>query len=317
VVAAAPVRVLQLQIAAIYLVAFLTKTGETWRDGSAVERVLAASDWARGLGPWLGGHPGWCRALTYATLVVEGAFAPLVLLPLLVPAQWASWLRWSALAAGLALHLGIFFTMRIGVFSLVMPLSYLAFLAVPPLTIPTAGPPPSSPPHTPPGMTLALLAGFGLVMTGQVANLVDRALPRALAAPLELFGLRQDWRMFAPNAPTEDVRFVAPGRFVDGHVADLTTTSLAGLGQHRGFVYSRWHRLRNALANHPPRLLQALGRFACAREPGLVSFELWAEVTPVVLGDARRPPRRELRLRQECTPNGEAPGEAPSAGPQR
>ena len=31
-----PVRVLQLQIASIYLFAFLTKTGPSWRDGSAI-----------------------------------------------------------------------------------------------------------------------------------------------------------------------------------------------------------------------------------------------------------------------------------------
>jgi hypothetical protein len=299
-VPATPVRLLQLQIAAIYLFAFVTKTGTGWRDGTAVQRVLMASDWARGLGPWVAQHPAWCRALTWATLVIEGAFAPLVLLPV-------RRLRWLALGAGLALHAGIFWTMRIGVFSLVMPLSYLAFVAHPVSGLPAPPAPPAEPgpPSTPAPLAIGLLALFGLIVAGQLCNLGGAAFPRPLAAPLELLGLRQDWRMFAPDAPAMNVTFSAPGQFADGHRADLLTTSLAGLGQHQGFRYSRWHRLRNALVGQPTLLLQALGRFTCRREPDLVAFELWATLTPVAPGAAPpEAPGSQRRLRQTCQPGG-------------
>src|SRR5262249_40457705 len=68
-------RMLQLQVALIYLTTFLAKSGSTWREGSAVLYALASSDWGRGLGPALAAHPALCRALTWGTLAFEGSFA--------------------------------------------------------------------------------------------------------------------------------------------------------------------------------------------------------------------------------------------------
>ena len=63
--------------------------------------------------------------LTRATLVIEAA------IPLLVFSPFRTNLtRTIAIAGGVALHLGIFLTMRVGIFSQVMPLSYLAFVPI-------------------------------------------------------------------------------------------------------------------------------------------------------------------------------------------
>src|SRR6185369_10928911 len=107
-VPAIAVRCLQVQIAIIYLFTFLAKTGVTWRDGTAVLLVLENPQWSRGLGPLVARSPGLCKALSRATLVVEGVF------PLLVFSPWRPRLaRAAAIVLGTALHLGIFLTIRV------------------------------------------------------------------------------------------------------------------------------------------------------------------------------------------------------------
>ena len=314
-----PVLVLQLQIASIYLFAFLTKTGPSWRDGSAIWRALNTSDWARGAGHWLGTQPTLCRLLSHATLAFEAGFAPLVFWRTGWPA------RALALGLGLAIHLGIFFTMRVGIFSPVMVISYLAF--VPGTWLAGMGraaaaldhrrraraaptPPPG---RESPAIKPALLAVFGVILAGQLSALFPAAAPAFLTRALSGLGLRQDWRMFAPDAPALEVRFTAPGVLADGRAVELTEagSTLAPLGQQHGFRYSRWHRLRNSLAADTPALLAALGRFTCAQNradagrPALSSFELRAHVRGVHLHpeQAPPPPGDQLRLRQSCFPD--------------
>src|SRR5438270_861036 len=64
-VPAASLRCLQLQVALIYAVTFLAKSGPSWRDGAAVHRAIGSSDWARGTAPLLAQHPDLCAALTW------------------------------------------------------------------------------------------------------------------------------------------------------------------------------------------------------------------------------------------------------------
>lgn len=304
-----PVHLLQLQIATVYLFAYLGKTGPAWRDGSAIWLALTTSDWARGAGPWLASHPAWCRCLSYLTLGIEAAFAPLVFWP---RARQRRRLRALILAAGLVLHIGIFCTMRVGIFSQVMVLSYLAFVPaawldrfIAPVAhgsiadaAAVAGPGES--PH----LTAALLAAFALILSGQVATIVAGAPPRPLARTLEFIGMRQDWRVFAPDAPHLDIGFTAPGILANGQPIDLTKTILAPLTPQHAFRYTRWHRLRNMLATNPADLLLALGRYTCRRQadndPPLQSFELHAHIQDRAAPNT--PPRDELRLRQTCTP---------------
>ena len=72
---------------------------------------MSDSDWGRGLGPLLAAHPALCRLLTRATLVIEAA------IPLLVFSPFRTNLtRTIAIAGGVALHMGIFLTMRVRIF---------------------------------------------------------------------------------------------------------------------------------------------------------------------------------------------------------
>jgi hypothetical protein len=300
-----PVLLLQLQIALVYIFAFLGKSGPGWRDGSAVLLALTTSDWARGAGPWLATHPLLCRGLTFATLIIEAAFAPMVLWPF---RSGRHHLRAVALAAGVALHAGIYLTMRVGNFSQAMILSYLAFVPgawldrlIPRLAAQgfddASAPPPPAPLaiRSPRGFALAAL--FAVVLAGQLTAVVLDGIPRPLAATLEAIGMRQDWRVFAPDAPRIDVTFTAPGQLTNGEAVELTQSTLAQLAPQRGFRYSRWHRLRNMLVLAPPELASALGRYVCRRHDGLAHFDLIAHIQ-----SPTAPPQTQLRLEQTCAP---------------
>jgi hypothetical protein len=333
-VPAGPLRMLQLQVALVYLFTFLAKSGPTWWGGHAVGLAVTSADWGRGLGPLLARHSGVCAALTYATLAIEAAF------PLLALSPWRPGLtRAVAIGAGLALHGGIFLTMRVGVFSQVMPASYLLFVR--PSWIDAAAArlgaivrrgrpapraePPVAPPHAPDAdaasdararrrsavLVAVLGAQLALILGEQLARAAAVPLPAPIAWQLALVGQRQNWGMFAPDAPTLDVTWQAPGVLRDGTRVDLTHDVARGLNERSGFRYSRWHRLRNMMILQPRELLQTVGRYLCrradgeGRAPPLERFELRARIEP------RFPPgptRTEVALRQACGAGGASGG---------
>lgn len=331
-VPAAGFRMLQLQVAYIYLFTFLVKTGSSWRDGTAVYRAIVSNDWGRGFAPILAQHPRVCAALTWATLAIEGAFPLLVLCPFRPHAT-----RAVAIVAGTALHAGIYFNMRIGIFSQVMPASYLVF--VPPSWIDgvigwvarrRGRPPPAAAAAAAADAVVAALAErqrrwaplvlallgaqLGVIVMEPIWRRTGVRVPRALMAELELIGGQQNWRMFSPNAPVIDVAWRAPGLLSDGTAVELTEVLIPGLGSHRRFAYSRWHRMRESLAQKPSSVLLPLGRYICRRYNGrqrgarLVRFALVASVRPTLSAE---PPRQKQVFEQDCTP---APAPAPGQG---
>lgn len=114
-------RLLQLQVSAVYLFSVLAKLhGTSWQDGSAVGRALQLEDLQRFVVPFPVATSVTVSALlTYGTLVVE-AF--------LVVGLWLPRARWWAMGAGVSIHLGIEATLLIGWFSLTVIACYLAFV---------------------------------------------------------------------------------------------------------------------------------------------------------------------------------------------
>jgi hypothetical protein len=299
---APPVRMLQLQVALIYLATFLAKRGETWWTGEAVRLALTSGDWGRGLARVVAADPRLCRLLTYAILAVEGAFAPLVLFPVAT-----AWTRAAALGAGAALHLGIFLCLRVGIFSLVMPVSYLAL--VPSVWVnriaPGWRPPERGPDPDPPLSDRVRLCGLGLlfaaVVVGQATALVDWTLPASIERGLGLFSGHQDWSMFAPAAPRATTRWSARGELADGRAVDLTDTAVPELRPQTAWRYSRWLRVREELGRQPEGLLAAMGRYLCRRggEQGYPAPLLRVELRGLVVGGAAQA-GTEIVVRQSC-----------------
>jgi hypothetical protein len=321
VVPAFPFRAVQIQIALVYLITFVAKSGEGWREGTAVYQAVSNSDWGRGLGPLLASRPALCRALTWMTLAIEAAF------PVLVFSPWRTKLaRTLAIAGGLALHTGIFLTMRVGIFSQVMPLSYLAFVPISWIDAgqaalaraatrwrPTAGPRAAGHPVRPSSRVWAraaamvVAAQLALIGVDQVLRFARARPPRILTAELTLVSQRQNWTMFAPDAPRVDITWRLPGVLTDGSHEELTEIVMPELVSRGGFLYSRWHRLRNSLSTNPPDLLWPFGRYVCRRwrlhhpeaATRLAQFELIARVRPLV-PSASAEAREQVHYRQTC-----------------
>ncbi|MCH8003359.1 MAG: HTTM domain-containing protein [Nanoarchaeota archaeon] len=114
-----PRRLIQIQLAIVYIFAFLPKTGTTWRDGTAVYYFLANPQFARFNLEFLGNYIFLVMLMTYATLLIE------LLFPILV---WFKTTRKYMLIAGILLHSSILFASNITFFSLIMIVAHLAFI---------------------------------------------------------------------------------------------------------------------------------------------------------------------------------------------
>lgn len=119
------VAALQIQLCVIYLFNALNKTGETWRDGSAVHYMLHQARIVTPLGIWVREHApsAALRALAYGTLVVEYAIPILIVMPWLRP-----WTRRLAIFLIWSLHASIAALANLGVFSPAMMVFALCLL---------------------------------------------------------------------------------------------------------------------------------------------------------------------------------------------
>lgn len=113
---------LLLQWSVIYFFNCVHKSGEGWRNGSAIYWFLHQDRIVTWVGVWVRDHVPFAvlALLTRATLVVEGMLA----LVLLVPFGYR-WLRRCAFLLALALHGNIALLSRLGPFSYVMVLFFL------------------------------------------------------------------------------------------------------------------------------------------------------------------------------------------------
>jgi len=103
-----------MQLAVIYCFNTVNKNGETWRDGTAVYYLVHQERIVTWLGTWAReALPLWVfQALTYLTLVVEGA------LPLLLLSPWGRpWTRRLAFVCVIGLHTGMALMSNLGLFS--------------------------------------------------------------------------------------------------------------------------------------------------------------------------------------------------------
>lgn len=118
-----PLRLARLQVAVVYLATAIWKLqGRDWGNGTAVYWVLQDPQYQRiGVDGILATRlgQGLATGATWGTLVLEFALPVLLLDP--------RRRRWGLLLGAL-LHLGIWASMRIGLFSPLMLVSYLAFV---------------------------------------------------------------------------------------------------------------------------------------------------------------------------------------------
>jgi hypothetical protein len=113
-------RLIQVQISLLYLATVWAKLrGSTWPDGTAVGYAFRLEDLTRFPLPDLGQWLALTNALTWGALAIELSVGVLV---------WNRRLRPWVLLAGVCLHLGIEYRLRVGFFSWAVLVGYLAFL---------------------------------------------------------------------------------------------------------------------------------------------------------------------------------------------
>lgn len=117
-ISAWPVNLLKLQVAAVYCQTFWSKLeGPSWWDGTAVYYALRLEEFYRFAEPidqlW------FYKLATWSGLLVELSLWTLI---------WIREFRYWVLLAGIALHLGIEYTMNIPLFEYVMISSFILFV---------------------------------------------------------------------------------------------------------------------------------------------------------------------------------------------
>jgi predicted DCC family thiol-disulfide oxidoreductase YuxK len=114
-----------LQWSAIYFFNAVHKSGEGWRDGSALHWFWHQDRIVTQLGVFARNHaPVWSISLlTYTTLAVEHVLGVILLLPLA-----RTWTRRIALLLAIGLHGGIALSSRLGPFSYVMTMFFVLLL---------------------------------------------------------------------------------------------------------------------------------------------------------------------------------------------
>ncbi|HET8931892.1 MAG TPA: HTTM domain-containing protein [Polyangiales bacterium] len=246
---------LTVQLAVIYFFNTVHKDGPTWREGTAVYWLVHQERIVTWLGYWARESlPLWAfQALTYVTLVVEGA------LPLLILSPWGRpWTRRIALLSIFGLHTGMALMSNLGLFSPVMMVYALCFVetsdwewwarsrlrARPAVQRAIAACHRSSvravelfglqrtaaaPSVRRACYWLGELTVLALIMLAISQVLVEnRAIPaplrieqpRFVRGAIEYLRLNQGWSMFAPDAPMSDLFVVIDAVTSDGRHID-------------------------------------------------------------------------------------------------
>jgi predicted DCC family thiol-disulfide oxidoreductase YuxK len=114
-----------LQWSVIYFFNAVQKSGEAWRDGTALHWFWHQDRMVTKIGVFAREHAplSLIQTLTYGALVVEWVLAFILLVPF-----WQTWTRRGALLLAIGLHGGIALTSRLGPFSYVMAMFFVILL---------------------------------------------------------------------------------------------------------------------------------------------------------------------------------------------
>ncbi len=114
---------IMLQFVAMYIFSGIAKWNDTWLSGDAVYLAMQLDMYVKPVGRALLHWPQLCFLLSFATLLLE-LLGPLLLFMPLGNRFW----RYAMLLAFGSLHLGIWLTMSIGIFSAVAMMGWFIFL---------------------------------------------------------------------------------------------------------------------------------------------------------------------------------------------
>ena len=264
-VAAAPWRAMQVHVALLYVFTAAFKMAGAWATGDGIFLALQQLGFVRPFGAWLFSHPSLCLLTNYCIVALEASVGILALSPIYSPGA-----RLGAGLGNVMVQLGIFSTMRVGVFTMVMLWMTVLFFPEP-----TPAP---EVPATPRRWALLTLC-IGAVALASGTGIVR--LPLRLQAARAYLGLRQPLDLFGAGIPIAQWR--ARGRLDDGSEVDVLAAA-PGFRSEVGWVYSPFYKLTfGDSLDHA-----AIARWLC----GAYRDETGKPLRSIVLSTHARPPVR-------------------------
>lgn len=229
---------LLLQVAAVFFVTGLAKTGPEWADGTAIRYAIDRRWWTLPFGDWLLAHPFFPELLTPLVRWWE-ILGPL---PLFLPVATVP-LRLLGIAGFWSMLAGLGFGLRLNLFPFIAGSGLLLFL--PPAVWDALGRRfaafrrPVEVAAGPPRGWRRLVLGLGhgavlalllLLVWMNARSLGALAPPRPLARIASLLHIEQGWLMYAPSPRHVDVWFEHRGRLANGSPVDLDRAAAGGAG---------------------------------------------------------------------------------------
>ncbi len=236
---------LMLQVGLIYFTSVLSKSGDTWRDGSAILLALNVDVYTRSAGRWLLSFGDSLRWLTYGTLLIE-CLAPCMLL-----AGKFERIRWIGCLALIAMQCGFLLFLSVGLFPWI---SIVALVALIPWRSSGMGDS-STTQGKLSGVWIERVAALCLLMmlfwqiTLVPLQFKNSALmgkmPDAMAWVYKVTRLAQSWSMFSPDPPDRDGWYVLESSAGDSESIDLLQGGVPvrwdkPLAVDRMFLSERW-----------------------------------------------------------------------------
>jgi hypothetical protein len=296
------VRLMQLQIAFIYLITACCKIpGHTWQQGDALHYVLHLNHvFSRSWALSVADNPFLMAVGTYYTLVLEFSFLPLVFFP--IP-KLNKWTRALAMSMAIAMHIGIAFTVNVGLFSYLMPITMMMFcepewsqwlvdkvgalLGKERLTklqelaakfpVPRGFEPPLASYFSETTLARARSLGTATVLVAFVSCTwyaipkylqpdIGRVSPTqrsAVETSVQALDVWSSWDMFSPEPLRTDYHLTAPVEYENGTRGNLFGGAPDGPGEVRGMWYTRWIKYFENVAGGGEVLPLEWGRYMC------------------------------------------------------
>jgi hypothetical protein len=289
-----------LQIAYMYFFSGLAKWNPYWIGGSAMQYAMNFEMYVKPAGQWLAQYPDWLQFLTLLTLAAE-IFGPVLMF---IP-RYSGWFRGFFMGFFWLLHLSIWLTMSIGLFSVVAMLAWVVFIPAEIWNVflgEGAGTRSAS-------QVMAVRRGkwFSggiatvflvyitlqniLFLFPQKSNLTEASASQIQEATnaVENFGritmTIQQFRMF-DTPPLYDPWYEYGATLMDGRQVELFTGQFTPLGQRPESVYDAmqnqyWRRLHWSLTTHPSNPPEKIQVYEQIRQRLLLKIvERWNDRNP-------------------------------------
>lgn len=292
-------RLLTWQFALVYAAAGYFKVRGSWLGGQVIFQTMQLDGFVRPPGLSLAAFPTLCRLLTWGALAME------IVLPVLM-LSWKHVARARALAIllGAGLQVGLYATMRVGIFTGVMIGSSLLFVLPEWLDRFWPQRETPSPPGFPTGNRAGTLVAGVVLLQFCLTGLIMLRPWSWLDTELKWTGFNEGLDLF--SNPADIRRWRAPAVLADGSNVDLLPIVVPELQPKPAYMFNRWTKFTFKNEHRYDKLADYMCRRYAEQVPAgprLVSFQLVRDMQrPRLPNESDTPVRTEILWSQAACP---------------